>query len=98
MFKRVLIANRGEIASRVARTCRAMGIEYVAVYTDVDAAAPHLDGAAARVRIGAGPAAQSYLDIERMVAAARETDCDAVHPGYGFLSENSRFAAAVAAA
>jgi propionyl-CoA carboxylase alpha chain/3-methylcrotonyl-CoA carboxylase alpha subunit len=98
MFKRVLIANRGEIAGRIARTCRAMSIEYVAVYTDVDAAAPHLGGAVARVRIGAGPAAQSYLDIERMVTVACETGCDAVHPGYGFLSENSRFAAAVAAA
>ncbi|AEB84253.1 acetyl/propionyl/methylcrotonyl-CoA carboxylase subunit alpha [Alicycliphilus denitrificans] len=98
MFKRVLIANRGEIACRIARTCRAMGIEYVGLYTDVDAAAPHLEGTAARVRIGTGPAAQSYLDIERIVAAARETGCDAVHPGYGFLSENSRFAAAVAAA
>jgi len=98
MFKRVLIANRGEIACRIARTCRAIGIEYVGLHTDIDAAAPHLEGAASRVRIGTGPAAQSYLDIERIVAAARETGCDAVHPGYGFLSENSRFAAAVAAA
>jgi propionyl-CoA carboxylase alpha chain/3-methylcrotonyl-CoA carboxylase alpha subunit len=98
MFQRVLIANRGEIACRIARTCRRMGIEYVAVHTDVDAGAPHLDGAVARVRIGTGPAAQSYLLGERIIAAAVETGCDAVHPGYGFLSENSGFAAAVAAA
>lgn len=98
MFQRVLIANRGEIACRIARTCRALGIGYVAVHTDADAAAPHLEGAVARVRIGSGPAAQSYLDGERIVAAALETGCDAVHPGYGFLSENSQFAAAVAAA
>ncbi len=98
MFQRVLIANRGEIACRIARTCRRMGIEYVAVHTDVDAGAPHLDGAVARIRIGSGPAAQSYLQGECLIAAALETGCDAVHPGYGFLSENSRFAAAVAAA
>lgn len=98
MFKRVLIANRGEIACRVARTCRALGVEYAVVYTDADVSSPHLEGAAAAVRIGAGPAAQSYLDGERIIAAALESNCDAVHPGYGFLSENSGFASAVAAA
>lgn len=98
MFKRILIANRGEIACRVARTCRALGVEYVAVFTDADAMSPHLAGAAAAVNIGAGPAAQSYLDGERIIAAALASGCDAVHPGYGFLSENSRFAKAVAAA
>lgn len=98
MFKRVLIANRSEIACRVARTCRALGVEYVAVYTDADATSPHLNGAAANIRIGSGPAAQSYLDGARVIAAALDSGCDAVHPGYGFLSENSDFAAAVAAA
>ncbi|MGV3572371.1 MAG: biotin carboxylase N-terminal domain-containing protein [Ramlibacter sp.] len=98
MLRRILIANRGEIACRIARTCRRLGIEYVVVYTEVDAGALHVEGAAARVCIGAGPAAQSYLDGARIIAAALETQCDAVHPGYGFLSENSGFAAAVAAA
>lgn len=98
MFKRVLIANRGEIACRVARTCRALGVEYVAVFTDADAMSPHLEGAAATVNIGTGPAVQSYLDGERIIAGALASGCDAVHPGYGFLSENSTFAAAVAAA
>ena len=98
MFQRVLIANRGEIACRIARTCQRMGIEYVAVHTDVDVGSPHLENAVTRVRIGAGPAAQSYLLGERIIAAALETGCDAIHPGYGFLSENSDFAFAVAAA
>ncbi len=98
MFKRVLIANRGEIARRVARTCRTLGVDYVAVFTDADATSPHLEGAIATVNIGAGPAAQSYLAGERIIAAALNTQCDAVHPGYGFLSENSAFAEAVAAA
>ncbi|EKD98376.1 MAG: hypothetical protein ACD_23C00467G0001, partial [uncultured bacterium] len=98
MFKRVLIANRCEIACRVARTCRALGVEYVVVYTDADAKSPHIEGAVAAVNIGAGPALQSYLDGERIIAAALESGCDAIHPGYGFLSENSTFAAAVDAA
>lgn len=98
MFRRILIANRGEIACRIARTCRAMGVEYVAIYTDADAGALHLEGAAASVRIGAGPAAQSYLDGALIIRTACETGCDAVHPGYGFLSENSDFAAKVTAA
>lgn len=95
MLRRVLIANRGEIACRIARTCRRLGIGYVAVYTDADASSPHLSGAVAAVRIGAGPAASSYLDARRLVEVALETSCDAVHPGYGFLSENHAFAAAV---
>lgn len=95
MFKRVLVANRGEIACRVARTCRLLGVDYVAVYTDADAASPHLSGAMAAVRIGSGPATQSYLDGQRIIQAALETGCDAIHPGYGFLSENSAFANAV---
>lgn len=98
MFKRVLIANRGEIACRVARTCRALGVEYVVVYTEADASSPHLQGAVDAVCIGQGPAALSYLDGARIVATAIASACDAVHPGYGFLSENSEFAAAVTAA
>lgn len=98
MLRRVLIANRGEIACRIARTCRRLGIGYVAVYTDADASSPHLEGAAEAIRIGPGPAASSYLDARRLVEVALETSCDSVHPGYGFLSENDAFAAAVIAA
>ncbi|GLY30939.1 biotin carboxylase N-terminal domain-containing protein [Kineosporia sp. NBRC 101731] len=95
MLKRVLIANRGEIARRVARTCRRLGVEYVAVHSDADATAAHLTGAVDVVRIGPGPATDSYLSIPRLVEAALATGCDSVHPGYGFLSENPDFAAAV---
>ena len=98
MISRVLIANRGEIASRIARTCTRMGIEYVAVYSQADAGAAHLRGAVARTCIGPPIAAQSYLDQTRIIAAARDHGCDAIHPGYGFLSENAGFARAVAAA
>ena len=95
MIRRLLIANRGEIACRIARTCRRMGIEYVAVHSEADAAAPHLKGAAATFCLGPAPSVESYLRIDRLLAAARETGCDAVHPGYGFLSENAAFARAV---
>jgi acetyl-CoA/propionyl-CoA carboxylase biotin carboxyl carrier protein len=98
MPKRVLIANRGEIARRIARTCRRLGIDHVAVYSDVDAGAAHLEGAFESVHIGPSAARESYLDIDAVVDAALRTDCDAVHPGYGFLSENPRFAARVAEA
>ncbi|MFI5399790.1 MAG: acetyl/propionyl/methylcrotonyl-CoA carboxylase subunit alpha [SAR324 cluster bacterium] len=98
MIRRLLIANRGEIACRIARTCARMGIEFVAVYSDADAASPHLRGAVATSRIGPPAAAQSYLDQERILAAAREHGCDAIHPGYGFLSENAQFARAVGSA
>ncbi|MFJ9950390.1 acetyl/propionyl/methylcrotonyl-CoA carboxylase subunit alpha [Kitasatospora sp. NPDC091207] len=98
MIKRVLIANRGEIARRIARTCRRLGVEYVAVHSDADRASAHLAGAVERVRIGPAAAAESYLDVGALVDAAVRTGCDAVHPGYGFLSEHPGFAAAVAEA
>ncbi len=90
MITRVLVANRGEIARRVFATCRRLGISTVAVYTDPDAASPHVAEADARVRI------DSYLDAHELVAAARAAGADAIHPGYGFLSENAAFATAVA--
>ncbi|MGM0578253.1 MAG: acetyl-CoA carboxylase biotin carboxylase subunit [Myxococcota bacterium] len=95
-MKRVLIANRGEIAVRIARSCRALGIETVAVHSEADAAAPHVLAADLAVGIGPPPAAESYLDVQRVLEAARETGADAIHPGYGFLSENADFARAVA--
>jgi acetyl-CoA carboxylase biotin carboxylase subunit len=93
-IRKILISNRGEIALRIARTCRRMGIASVAVYSDADARAPHARAADEAVRIGPAPSKQSYLDIERIIEAARRTGADAVHPGYGFLSENAQFATA----
>ena len=98
MFKKILIANRGEIASRIIGTARRMGIATVAVYSEVDAEALHVRMADEAVPIGPAPSAESYLKIERIVEACRATGAEAVHPGYGFLSENPVFARALAKA
>ena len=92
MFKRILIANRGEIALRVIRACRALGVEGVAVYSEADAASPHLEEADAKVCIGPAKSADSYLNMEAIIQAAEQNDCCAIHPGYGFLAENAGFA------
>jgi propionyl-CoA carboxylase alpha chain len=98
MFKKILIANRGEIACRVIKTARRMGIKTVAVYSDADARAPHVEMADEAVHIGASPASESYLIADRIIQACKDTGAEAVHPGYGFLSERTSFAEALAAA
>lgn len=95
-FARILIANRGEIALRIIRTCRDLGVETVAVYSDADVEAAHVGAADAAVRLGPAPAGESYLRVDAIIEAARATGAEAIHPGYGFLSERASFARTVA--
>jgi len=95
MFSKILIANRGEIARRIADACRALSVKTVAVYSDADAGAPHVKAADEAVRIGGPLPRESYLDADAVLAAAKATGAQAIHPGYGFLSENARFSRAV---
>src|SRR5690242_21366001 len=90
-FRRVLVANRGEIALRIIRACREEGIEAVAVYSEADRLAPHVRAADAAVLLGPAPASESYLDIEKVVAPAPAAGCQPVHPGSGFLSDRAPF-------
>ncbi|MFN6985584.1 MAG: biotin carboxylase N-terminal domain-containing protein, partial [Rhizobium oryzihabitans] len=98
MFSKILIANRGEIACRIIRTAARMGIRTVAVYSDADRDAMHVALADEAIGIGPAPARSSYLDAEKIVAAAHASGAEAIHPGYGFLSENAGFAEACASA
>ena len=94
-FRRVLVANRGEIACRIIRACHELGVEAIAVYSDADTDAPHVRAADIAHRLGPAPAGESYLRADRIIEAARELKADAIHPGYGFLAERASFAAAV---
>ena len=91
MFKKILVANRGEIALRVIRTCKEMGINTVAVYSTADAESIHVKFADEAVCIGPAPSSESYLRIANIISAAEITNADAIHPGYGFLSESAKF-------
>ena len=92
MFKRILVANRGEIAVRITRGCRELDIETVAVYSEADRESLHVKYADHAYPIGPAPSAQSYLAIDRIIEVAKKSRADAIHPGYGFLAENSKFA------
>src|SRR5438045_2280424 len=92
MFSKILIANRGEIAVRIMRTCKKMGIKTVAVYSEADTNALHVREADEAVFIGPSPSVKSYLNIDNIISAIHQTGAEAVHPGYGFLSENAEFA------
>src|SRR5271170_2449153 len=92
MFQRILVANRGEIALRVIRACRDLGIEVVAVFSEADRDAPYLQLADEAICIGPAPAVDSYLHVARIISAAEVANVQAIHPGYGFLSENAHFA------
>ena len=96
MFKKILIANRGEIACRIIRTARAMGIQTVAVYSEIDRNAQHVQLADEAISLGGMTTQESYLQADKIIAACQQTHAEAVHPGYGFLSEQAAFATALA--
>ena len=95
MISRLMVANRAEIASRVFRTCRTLGISTVAIHSDADAGLPYVREADVAVRLPGNTPAETYLDVDAVLAAAKAAGADAIHPGYGFLSENADFARAV---